>query len=272
MSLRNAAEAGGWMTVANVAASAMAYVDRVVVGALAPLTSVAYYTTPQELISKLLAIPAAITTSAFPAFAGLSAAGAPALSRVYERSTTATLVALFPPLLVLAVLAPDWLRLWVGASFAEHAVGVVRWLSVGALLAGVAASPLALLQASGRASLTAAFQLLVLPVYASMAWLLTRTYGIEGTAASWTVRMALESLLLFGAAERVAARATRHRYVLAAAALLAVLPAAVAGLGPGPRILLAGLVASAAMVVADRWLGFDVKRLVRGRRADARDR
>jgi O-antigen/teichoic acid export membrane protein len=271
---RDLAAASGWMTVANVAASAMLYLDRFVVGALAPMAAVAYYTTPQEMLSKLLIISAATSSAAFPAMSQLWVSLSGDLRRVYERTNSATLLALFVPALALGVLAPDWLTLWIGSSFAAHAITVVWWISVGTFLAGMAATPLALLQATDRSGLTAAFQLVLLPVFAGMAWLLTLRYGIEGAAAAWTIRMALENVLLLSAARRVVPGAVHPGPLVLATALLGTLPF-LAGeyAGTATRILLIGAVTAIAAVVADRLLGFEVRSFLRfGRPSAEQDR
>jgi O-antigen/teichoic acid export membrane protein len=271
---RDLAVASGWMTVANVAGSAMLYLDRFVVGALAPLAAVAYYTTPQEMIGKLLIISAATSSAAFPAMSRLWASRSEGLERVYERTHTATLLALFVPALALGVLAPDWMSIWIGPSFASHAVTVVWWVSVGTFLAGMAATPLALLQATDRSGLTAAFQLVLLPIFAAMAWMLTLRYGIEGAAAAWTIRMALENVLLLWAARRVLPHAVHPGPLVLATALLSTMPF-LAGeyAGTAARILIVGAMAALTAVVADRWLGFEVRSLVRfGRPPAEQDR
>ena len=271
---RDLAVASGWMTVANVAASVMVYLDRFVVGALAPMAAVAYYTTPQEMLSKLLIISAATSTAAFPAMSRLWAGRSEDLARVYERTNTATLLALFVPALALGVLAPDWLTLWIGSTFASHAIAVVWWISAGTFLAGMAATPLALLQATDRSGLTAAFQLVLLPVFAAMAWVLTLRYGIEGAAAAWTIRMALENVLLLAAARRVLPRAVHPGPLVLATALLGTLPF-LAGeyTGVAARVLLVGAITAVTAIVADRMLGFEVRRFLRfGRPPAEQDR
>ncbi len=193
---------GLWMTVANVAGAAMLYLDRFMVGALAPLTMVAYYTTPQELIGKLQVISAAVSTTAFPTLTHLWSRDRARVRPVFLRTGAAIFLALFPVTAVLIVLAPQALALWLGPSFAEHASGIARWVAVGTLLNGLAAAPFALLQATGRVRLTALLQLIELPIYVVVIWVMTRSYGVEGAAAAWTLRVGVDAGLLFAAAPR----------------------------------------------------------------------
>jgi O-antigen/teichoic acid export membrane protein len=261
---REMIDTSGWMTVANVAGSSMLYLDRFIVGALAPLAAVAYYTTPQEMVSKLLVISASTSAAAFPAMASVWAHRRDDLARVYERTHTATVVALFVPAFAIGVLAPDWLTLWIGSAFAANALVVVWWVSLGTFLAGTAAAPLALLQATGRSGLTAAFQLVLLPIYAVLAWTLTRRYGINGAAAAWTIRMAIENALLLTAVRRVLPRPGDLLPLASAALLLASVPYFAGVLvGPAVRVIVVGTVAALAAIVAQRWLGFDIRSLTR---------
>jgi len=64
---------GGWMTVSNIVGPIMGYLDRFVVGAFASAQALAYYATPQELISKLSIVPSALMGVLFPQFAKISA-------------------------------------------------------------------------------------------------------------------------------------------------------------------------------------------------------
>jgi O-antigen/teichoic acid export membrane protein len=62
--------------------------------------------------------------------------------------------------------------------------------------------PYTLLQALGRPDLTARFHLIELPVYVLVLWSMIRTFGIEGAAIAWLIRVALDALLLFAMARR----------------------------------------------------------------------
>jgi len=63
------AKFGGWMTVSNLAAPIIVYVDRFLISALLSVGAVAYYTAPFDIVNRLLVIPGAIASVLFPAFA-----------------------------------------------------------------------------------------------------------------------------------------------------------------------------------------------------------
>src|SRR2546426_200083 len=51
---------GGWMTVTNVVSPLMVSLDRFLISAILSVTAVAYYTTPYEVVTKLLVFPVAV--------------------------------------------------------------------------------------------------------------------------------------------------------------------------------------------------------------------
>ncbi|WP_410965024.1 oligosaccharide flippase family protein, partial [Salmonella sp. SAL04286] len=57
---------GSWMTVSNLLAPALSYVDRFLIGGLVSLTAVAFYTAPFDMLTRLAVIPAAMITVLFP--------------------------------------------------------------------------------------------------------------------------------------------------------------------------------------------------------------
>jgi O-antigen/teichoic acid export membrane protein len=66
---------GGWITVSSLVSPLMVSMDRFLISALLSISAVAYYVTPQEMITKVLVVPMALQTAAFPIFSGTLAAG-----------------------------------------------------------------------------------------------------------------------------------------------------------------------------------------------------
>jgi O-antigen/teichoic acid export membrane protein len=62
---------GGWMTVSNLVAPLMVYSDRFVLAALLPASAVAWYVTSQEMMLRMLVLPAALAGVLFPRFSSL---------------------------------------------------------------------------------------------------------------------------------------------------------------------------------------------------------
>jgi len=199
---------GGWMTVTNVIGPLMVTMDRFLIGALLSVGAVAYYATPYEVVTKLWLIPTAVLGVMFPAFSTSFVQDANRTALLYYRSLKCVLLSIFPLILIVVVFAPDGLRLWLGAEFAQQSTRVLQWLAVGVLINSLAQVPFAVLQGTGRPDLTAKLHLIELPTYLLALWTLTKTYGIVGAAIAWTGRVALDALILFVMARRLLPMAT----------------------------------------------------------------
>jgi O-antigen/teichoic acid export membrane protein len=116
--------------------------------------------------------------------------------------------------------ARNALSLWLGADFAAQSTPVLQWLAIGVFLNSLATIPFALVQGAGRADITGKFHLLELPFYLASVWLLTRHFGIRGTAIAWTLRVMADGVLLFWVADRLLDRRLRLKAVLGGATLL----------------------------------------------------
>jgi O-antigen/teichoic acid export membrane protein len=188
---------GGWLTVSNVVGPLMVYFDRFFVGALAGMTAVALYTTPYELITRLWIVPDALFGVVFTAFAMALAADGQHARALFGGASRALALTMSAPVGVIVLYAPEGLEHWLGPAFATESATVLRWLAVGVYINCFARLPFAALQAAGRPDLTAKLHLGELPVYLLALWTLTTAYGIVGTAAAWTLRIVVDTLLLY---------------------------------------------------------------------------
>jgi O-antigen/teichoic acid export membrane protein len=188
---------GGWITASNILGPIVAYIDRFFIGALLSVTALAYYTTPLDMVGRLSVVPGALAAVLFPAFAVSLLQDPDRASMLLSRALKYTLLAIFPIVLVIVVLAPEILRLWLGITFMENSTLVLRWLAAGVFINCFGQVPFAFVQSAGRPDLTAKMYVIELPLYFGLIWVLTRRYGLEGAAIAWTVRVTLDSVLLF---------------------------------------------------------------------------
>lgn len=208
---------GGWMTVSNVIGPIMLYMDRFLVGALLSVNMVAYYTAPFDMVTRLWVIPGALVAVVFPAFAVTHQQDPDRTVLLLNRGTKYVFLAVFPLILVISTLAPEGLRLWLGPAFSQNGASVLRWLSAGVLVNSLVQVAFALIQGIGRPDITARLHLVELPVYLLAVWLLTTRFGIQGTAAAWFGRNALDAVAVVVLACRFIARSSRFYLPLAAA-------------------------------------------------------
>ena len=190
---------GVWLSVSNVVGPLMVYLDRFVIGATLAVSAVAYYTAPYEVVTRLWLIPSAITGVLFPAMAAATPERAATLYRSGLRSV---LILVVPLTVLLAFSAFEWLDAWLGRDFAEKSARVAQVLCVGTAINCVAYVPFTLLQARGRADLTAKTHFAELPIYLVLLSILVSAWGIEGAAIAWALRCAADAAALFFLARR----------------------------------------------------------------------
>ena len=188
---------GGWMMVSNLVSPLMVYVDRFVIAASSVASQLAYYTTPFELVTRLLVLPASVTTVLFPLM--VQAQGTDrhqTAGRMMVRGMLATLLVLLPVVIAGTVFASDFLGWWLSPEFAALAVAPTVLLCWGVLLNSLAQFPFSYLLSMGRAKQIAILHLVELPVYfINLPWFL-ETWGIVGAAIAWVARVAFDFLAL----------------------------------------------------------------------------
>jgi O-antigen/teichoic acid export membrane protein len=122
---------------------------------------------------------------------------------LFARSVKYILLTTGPVVVVIWLFAGEVLQIWLGADFALESTVALQILAAGVLISSLAQTPFALLQGLGRPDIPAKFHLIELPVYICVAWFLVSKFGITGAAEAWTLRVALDALLLFGATFKV---------------------------------------------------------------------
>lgn len=195
--LRRMLAYGGWMTVSRVISPIMVYLDRFFIGALLGLAAVTYYTTPFELVGRLLILSQSFIAVLFPAMSAMAGDDA-RLARVSAATMRATLLAFIPLTVLIVAGAKPFLRYWLGEDFAGESALVLQLLAVGLLLNALAQIPFTAIQARGRTDLTAWVHLAELPVYIALLIFCLGQFGIAGAALAWTLRMVLDLILLQG--------------------------------------------------------------------------
>jgi O-antigen/teichoic acid export membrane protein len=195
--LRRLIRFGAWITVTNVISPIMVYLDRFVIGAILSVAAVAFYATPYEIVTKLLIVPGAILGVLFPAFAASHRQDHSRMVQLLVRGTKYIALILFPVILLITSFAREGLQLWLGNEFAQYSAPVLQCLAIGVFINGLAQAFATFIQGIGRPDLSAKLHLLELPLYLMFLWWAIQNQGIVGAGIAWTVRVALDSLLLF---------------------------------------------------------------------------
>lgn len=194
--LLHALRFGGWLSVSNVIGPLMVYADRFYLASVFPPATVAYYTVPFDAAFRATSLPQTAMNALFPAFAEAQARPE-ASARMFATAYQVIALLTLPATLVAAVFAQPILAVWLNATFAASAAGVLRLLALGIFLNSLAHLPYALLQAHGRSDVTAKLHLLELPAFAALLVWGVQSFGIIGAALAWTARVGLDAALLY---------------------------------------------------------------------------
>lgn len=188
---------GGWITVSNIISPLMVYFDRFIIGAALTMTAVTYYTTPYEVVTRLWVVPNALAGVLFPALTTALVLDLAKARMIFDVAGRLLLIGMFPLLAMIVLFAPEGLTLWLGADFARESASVLRWLAIGVFVNCAARLPLIILQGTGRPDITAKLHLAELPIYLIVLWLLMRNFGITGVAIAFTLRIIVDTIVLF---------------------------------------------------------------------------
>jgi O-antigen/teichoic acid export membrane protein len=187
---------GGWMTISNIIAPVMLYLDRFLIGSLVSVTAVAYYATPYEVVTKLWIVPTSIMGVMFPALSTSLVQDKNQSGNLYLKSIKYIFLLLFPIILIIVFFGKTGLTIWIGPEFAINSFRIMQLLAIGVLIHSLGQPSFTFLQAMGRPDITAKLHLIELPLYLTYLWFFVHEYGIEGAAFSWVLRVTISSLVL----------------------------------------------------------------------------
>jgi O-antigen/teichoic acid export membrane protein len=201
--VRAVAVFGGWLTVSTIVSPVLVYSERLALGAFVSVEAVGIYAGAAEAITRLLIVPASLIATLFPAFSALLRSGdrARVQSLGYRAVKYLTLLLTAVVALILPFAEPI-LAWWLGPVFADGAVAL-QVLGIGVVIATLGYIPSTVLQAAGRADITAKLHLVELPLFALLLVVLVPRFGIAGAAMAWTARCAADAALLYAAAARL---------------------------------------------------------------------
>lgn len=187
---------GGWMTISNLVSPLMVFLDRFLIGASSYAPILAYYTTPFEVVTRLLIVPGAVTTALFPKLAKWGQDKSYLATQGMIRGMGLNFLLLAPMVLGLQLFAGDLLQIWLGSEFAARGALPMQLLAWGVLLNSLAAFPFAFLQGMGKPRWIAQLHIVELPLYILLLFALMQRWGIPGVAAAWLIRVGLDGMML----------------------------------------------------------------------------
>lgn len=189
-------EFGGWFTVSNLIGPLIVYMDRFILALIMPLTNLAYYTAPFEIVSKVLNIPVAITAALFPALNQLRSIDTGTAAKI--RITTQGIV--FGLMVIIVsiglIFSQSFILMWLGESFVTQSTAVMQTLLIGFAFNAMAQVTYVSLQSEGKTKMVAYLHIIELPLYGLLLWWLIAAWGIQGAALAWAIRSLADWLAL----------------------------------------------------------------------------
>lgn len=189
---------GAWVTVTNMIGPLLTSIDQIFVGSTLGVAAVAHYSVPMNLVNRSQIIATALARTLFPRMSRL---GAEEAMQLAERGVISLAYAFGSICGPAIILGNAFMTLWMGETFASYAGPVFGILMIGAWINGVAFIPFELLQARGRPDLVAKIHALELVPFILILWFLLKQFGLAGAAVAWVLRVSIDALLLFGAAQ-----------------------------------------------------------------------
>ena len=187
---------GGWLTVSNIVGPFMLYADRFFIASIISISAVAYYTTPFDIVTRLLIIPSAILGVMFPVFANrLTHNPSQARQALFQTIKYLSFI-MIPIVIAVAMLSRIGIRIWLNDEFSENSYRVAQILALAVYVNGLGLVFQGFIQASGHPDITAKLHLIEFPLYFSYLMFLLPRYGIIGAASAWLIRVLISAVVL----------------------------------------------------------------------------
>lgn len=190
-------QSGGWMAVSNILGPVMTGLDRLVIGSILSVAIVSYYATPVDMIMKLQVFTAALMSVVFPAFTASRETNGERVNEIFFKSVLLVGFVMFATTILAMVYGHIALGYWLGQDFADKSSYVLYWAAIGLFVNAFSFIPFALLQAIGRADITAKLNLIEVPFYFAFLYWALLGWGITGAALVGAARLLVNSILLF---------------------------------------------------------------------------
>ncbi|MHA7847606.1 flippase [Serratia sp. D1N4] len=187
---------GGWVSISNIIAPIMLYIDRFFVASIVGASLVAYYTTPYEVVSKMTIVAVSVSGVLFPILASKIPTEIKVADKFFKKSLLGIFLILFPPVVVGVLFSDYILTLWINDVFAKQASLIFSIFLIGFLIHGLIQPAFTWIQASGKPYITAMAHVFDLTFYIIYFPALTKHYGIVGAASAWVIRVSISFIVL----------------------------------------------------------------------------
>ena len=191
--LRSLLGYGGWITLSAIIGPLLAVADRLIIGKVIGTSAVTFYVIPHGLVSRGVVLAGSLSSAIFPRFSMLTVSERDDLMR----SALRALAFVVTPIVFMAMWFVDpFFKVWLGSDVAHRSVPVAEILLLGLWLNSLAYVPHTRLQGEGNPKIVGLIHLAELVPYILLLWTLLSVWGIVGAATAWTIRVAVDAVLL----------------------------------------------------------------------------
>lgn len=184
---------GGWISILSIMAPILTMIDRLFIAAMSGAKFVAYYTVPFNLVSNALVISSSLHRAIFP----LLVVKDKKEGDILAEEGTKNLVSIMTVMVIIGLIFVDpFLILWLGKEFMLHSSGVGEILLIGIWLNGIVYVYHAQLLAAESPKKLVIIYLLEIPLYLASLWAGLKFFGIQGAAAAWVFRVAIDTSII----------------------------------------------------------------------------
>lgn len=194
--LKSLFNVGGWMTLSNLINPFMSYMDRFFVSSLLGTGMIAYYTTPVDVLRRISIVPSSILGVMFPAMGSEFVRDKEKTRALYLKS----LLLVFSIMLVICIsglfLLKPSISIWLGSEFAEKSYVIAQIFLIAMCFDALNFTPFSLIQATGKANITAIIHLVEFPIYLSCLYLSIQQFGLIGAPITFLAKTIVDCFLL----------------------------------------------------------------------------
>lgn len=195
--LRGLLQVGGWLALSNVLSVVMNTTDRSLIAGSQGVQAVTWYGIPFNLLTRVTLLPVSLMGALFPR---LSAADDAQRQHLALLSLRGICWLMLPLVMTGICLLQPFLDLWLGEDFRQRALLAGLLLLPGIWMNSLAQVPYYQLQAAGHTARLLRIHLLELPFYILALLLGLQLWGVAGAALAWSLRVALDAVLMLSAA------------------------------------------------------------------------
>lgn len=202
--VRPAIKFGGGLIFAGIAGLLLANIEKGFLSAVSSVVELAYYSVAFVLAGVLTMFSSAMSQSLLPAFARLQLESDEIrLNNVYNRAIRINVIWLIPAAVVLAIFSRLFFSLWAGPDFGTGSTPPFFILLFGLIFHVITYLPFTAIMAAGRSDLIARIYWFELLPYLVIVGILVYNRGILGAAIAWSLRIAVDAVVLLYFANRV---------------------------------------------------------------------